>query len=58
MDRPVVEDMKHILYFPALANDPRNKMHGYLLDTDADGSHENCDDNQYVYFSLLMTSSS
>lgn len=56
MDRPAVEDMKHMLYFPASVDDPRNETHGYTLGTDDDVSHKNCKDNAYVHLSLLMTS--
>lgn len=49
MDRPAVEDMKHLLYSPAF-DDPKNNMHGYTLRTDDAGSHESCEDNAYVYF--------
>lgn len=45
MDRPAVGDMKHMLYFPASIDDPRNETHGYTLGTDNDGYHESCEAN-------------
>lgn len=45
MDRPAVEDMEHMLYFPASVDDPRNETHGYTLGTDEDISHKSCKDN-------------
>lgn len=58
MDRPVVEDMKLMLYFPASIDDHRNEAHGYTLGTDVDGSKEFCKDNACVHFSLFAMSSS